>query len=118
MTSSKEQLRHEYVGTSLSDPSHCVSSPAAVLDLATLETNCKRMLEAVETLGLEWRPHIKTHKVRYARSFKHRVRACKFRELTEQDYRTYEASSGRQAGISCKFGGVYGQGSGEHTAPA
>ena len=60
----KEQLQKEFVGKSLSDGSYSISSPAAILDIAVLETNCKRMLEAVETLGLGWRPHVKTHKVR------------------------------------------------------
>lgn len=60
----KEQLQKQFVGKSLSDPSYPISSPAAVLDIAPIETNCRRMLEAVEALGLEWRPHVKTHKVR------------------------------------------------------
>lgn len=41
---------------------HQVPTPSAVLDLAKLEVNCSRMLEAVHRLGLGWRAHIKTHK--------------------------------------------------------
>ncbi|KAK4193279.1 D-serine dehydratase [Podospora australis] len=54
----KEQLRAEFVGKSL----HQVPTPSVILDLAKLEVNCERMLDATETIGLLWRPHIKTHK--------------------------------------------------------
>jgi hypothetical protein len=55
----KEQLRARFVGKTLND----VPTPSVVLDLAKLEVNCERMLEATERLGLLWRPHIKSHKV-------------------------------------------------------
>jgi D-serine ammonia-lyase len=48
-----------YVGKTLQD----VPTPSIVLDLAKVELNCKLMLEAAEQLGLQWRAHIKTHKV-------------------------------------------------------
>ncbi|KAK3362618.1 putative serine dehydratase domain-containing protein [Lasiosphaeria hispida] len=54
----KEQLRARFVGHTL----HNVPTPSAVLDLAKLEVNCERMLDATERLGLLWRAHIKTHK--------------------------------------------------------
>ncbi|RDL33287.1 uncharacterized protein BP5553_08726 [Venustampulla echinocandica] len=54
----KEALKEEFVGKSLND----VATPAAVLDLSKVKSNCNRMLEAVEALGFGWRVHIKTHK--------------------------------------------------------
>ena len=60
---SKEVLRKRFVGQSLLDPDYTISTPSAILDLAIVERNCERMLNAVEALGLEWRPHVKTHKV-------------------------------------------------------
>ncbi|RDW75962.1 hypothetical protein BP5796_06783 [Coleophoma crateriformis] len=55
---SKEDLIKQYVGKSLAD----VPTPSAVLDLSKLKANCDRMLEAVDTLDIGWRAHIKTHK--------------------------------------------------------
>jgi D-serine deaminase-like pyridoxal phosphate-dependent protein len=56
----KDELRAQYVGKTLQE----VPTPSVVLDLAKLEANCQRMLDAVKRLSLLWRPHIKTHKVR------------------------------------------------------
>lgn len=50
-----------FVGKTL----HDVPTPCAVLDLAKLEVNCQQMLDTVDRLSLLWRPHIKTHKVRW-----------------------------------------------------
>ncbi len=58
--SSKEELLARYVGKTLDD----APTPSAVLDLAKVENNCGRMLEAAQAVGLGWRAHIKTHKVR------------------------------------------------------
>ncbi|KAK4151081.1 putative serine dehydratase domain-containing protein [Chaetomidium leptoderma] len=57
-TGLKEQLRARFAGKTLND----VPTPSVVLDLAKLEVNCERMLEATERLGLLWRAHIKSHK--------------------------------------------------------
>lgn len=38
-------------------------TPAAILDERVLRRNCERMLQATETLGIGFRPHVKTHKV-------------------------------------------------------
>ncbi|KAK4241555.1 putative serine dehydratase domain-containing protein [Achaetomium macrosporum] len=54
----KEQLRARFVGKTLDE----VPTPSVVLDLAKLEVNCGRMLEATGRLGLLWRAHIKSHK--------------------------------------------------------
>lgn len=56
---SKDLLRGQFVGKTL----HQVPTPAVVLDLAKVEANCNLMLEAAQRLHLNWRAHIKTHKV-------------------------------------------------------
>lgn len=55
----KEQLRAKFLGKTLNE----VPTPSVILDLAKVEVNCERMLEATERLGLLWRAHIKSHKV-------------------------------------------------------
>ncbi|GAP84269.2 putative alanine racemase domain protein [Rosellinia necatrix] len=55
---SKDALRARFVGKTL----HQVPTPAIVLDLAKVEANCNRMLEAARRMNLSWRAHIKTHK--------------------------------------------------------
>lgn len=56
----QDVLRAMFVGKQLSE----VPTPSVVLDLKQVTVNCERMLEAAENLGLQWRAHIKTHKVR------------------------------------------------------
>lgn len=51
--------KSQFVGTKLNG----LPTPSVVLDLAKVEVNCQRMLDAVRRLDLGWRPHIKTHKV-------------------------------------------------------
>ncbi|KAI9753169.1 MAG: hypothetical protein M1835_001023, partial [Candelina submexicana] len=58
---SKEALRSKYVGKSLSD----IPMPAAIIDVSVVSKNCNRMLEAIHSLGVEFRPHVKTHKILY-----------------------------------------------------
>lgn len=53
-------LKEKYVGQTLQD---VLPLPAVVLDVAKLEVNCQRMIDATKRLGLLWRPHVKTHKV-------------------------------------------------------
>jgi len=57
--SNHEELKKQFVGKNLKD----VATPAAVLDLSKLKRNCSRMLEAVDSLKIGWRAHVKTHKV-------------------------------------------------------
>ena len=52
------EIKAQFVGKTL----HDVPTPSVILDLAKLDVNCQRMLDAVERLSLSWRPHIKTHK--------------------------------------------------------
>ncbi|KAH8734485.1 putative serine dehydratase domain-containing protein [Ilyonectria robusta] len=55
---SKHELLQQFVGKTL----HDVPTPSPLLDLAKVEVNCERMLQAIKRLDLGWRPHIKTHK--------------------------------------------------------
>ena len=41
-----------------------IPAPAVVLDLAVVERNCTQMLETCKVLEVDFRPHMKTHKVR------------------------------------------------------
>lgn len=56
---SKAQLREAFVGKKLQD----VATPAAIVDQAVVRRNCDQMLMAVEALQVDFRPHVKTHKV-------------------------------------------------------
>ena len=56
---SKEELAKAFIGKRLGD----VPTPAAVLDRAVVERNCRQMLEACQALDVDFRPHVKTHKV-------------------------------------------------------
>lgn len=56
---SKTALQERFVGKTL----HDVPTPSIVLDLAKLEVNCQRMIDAADKNGIGWRAHIKTHKV-------------------------------------------------------
>ena len=56
---SKAKLQNVFVGERLQD----VAAPAAVVDRAVVRRNCDQMLAAVERLEVDFRPHVKTHKV-------------------------------------------------------
>ena len=56
---SKASLVQQYVGKSLKD----IPLPAAVLDIAVVKRNCKRMLDAINELGWELRVGVTGHKV-------------------------------------------------------
>ena len=56
--SPEEQLKSKYVGLDVKQ----LPTPAAIIDVAKVKTNCKLMLDAVETLQLSFRAHVKTHK--------------------------------------------------------
>ena len=56
---STELLQDAFVGRQLKD----VPAPAAILDRAIIKDNCNQMLRACQLLGVQFRPHIKTHKV-------------------------------------------------------
>lgn len=56
---SQTGLQLAYVGKRLAD----LEAPAAVIDAAVVRRNCAYMHDAVRTLGIGFRAHIKTHKV-------------------------------------------------------
>ena len=57
---SKTMLHEMFVGKQLEQ----MPTPAVVLDLAVVERNCTQMLETCKALEVDFRPHMKTHKVR------------------------------------------------------
>ena len=59
-TPSIEDLRAFYVGKNISE----VPKPAIVLDSAVVTRHCKAVQNAVKALGVGFRAHVKTHKVR------------------------------------------------------
>lgn len=58
-TADEARLRDQFLGKCIQD----LPTPAAVLDEDVLSRNCERMLRATKTLGVQFRPHVKTHKV-------------------------------------------------------
>ena len=58
-TPSKAALQLQYIGKTIAD----AQAPAAVIDVAVVRRNCKLMLDAVGKLGVDFRAHVKTHKV-------------------------------------------------------
>lgn len=64
-SSPKDALTSLYLGKSLSD----LPTPSAILDVAAVRRNCGRMLAACRDLGLQWRAHVKTHKVNLCLAF-------------------------------------------------
>ncbi|KAI9902845.1 hypothetical protein N3K66_002197 [Trichothecium roseum] len=55
-----EELRKFYVGKDINK----VPKPAVVLDRAKMRRHCQSLLSAVDSLGVDFRAHIKTHKTR------------------------------------------------------
>ena len=53
-------LKHHFLGRQLKD----VQAPAVVVDAAVVRRNCKLMLDTAKELGVGFRAHVKTHKVR------------------------------------------------------
>lgn len=58
-TADEARLRDQFLGKRIQN----LPTPAAVLDEDVLSRNCERMLRATKTLGVQFRPHVKTHKV-------------------------------------------------------
>jgi D-serine deaminase-like pyridoxal phosphate-dependent protein len=52
-------LKAQYIGQRVED----VQAPAAVIDLAVVKRNCALMLNAADSLNVQFRAHVKTHKV-------------------------------------------------------
>ncbi|KAF2637815.1 alanine racemase [Massarina eburnea CBS 473.64] len=53
-----DELRNFYVGKDIND----VPKPAVVLDRAKMRRHCQSLSEAVDSLGVNFRAHVKTHK--------------------------------------------------------
>ena len=58
---SKSRLEEAFVGKNLRE----VPTPAAVVDRTVVRRNCDQMLKACEALQVDFRPHVKTHKVHF-----------------------------------------------------
>jgi len=54
-------LKTQWYGKPLST----VPTPAAVIDRAKARQNCELMLSTATTLGVQFRAHVKSHKVRF-----------------------------------------------------
>ena len=57
---SEDELKKEFVGKQLRD----VQAPVPVIDVSVAKQNCEAMLKTAEQLGVSFRAHIKTHKVK------------------------------------------------------
>lgn len=57
---SRDSLREFYVGKNI----HNVPKPALILDRAIMRRHCRSLNKAADTLGVGFRAHVKTHKVR------------------------------------------------------
>ena len=55
-----DDLRKFYVGRDITE----VPKPALILDRAKMRRHCQSLLNAVDSLGVDFRAHVKTHKVR------------------------------------------------------
>ena len=62
---SEASLKLQFLGQKIKD----VQAPAAIVDAAVVRRNCRLMLETAEKLGVSFRAHVKTHKVRLSWSF-------------------------------------------------
>ncbi|WBW71328.1 D-serine ammonia-lyase [Schizosaccharomyces osmophilus] len=54
----KKQLKEAYVGKSIQQ----VPTPGFVIDKSIFRNNCNRMLDRASSIGVSFRPHVKTHK--------------------------------------------------------
>jgi len=61
------ELLQRWGGTDIAD----LPKPAAVIDKAIVRRHCERMKKTIRSLGVEFRAHVKTHKVN--RSFPHHI---------------------------------------------
>lgn len=55
---------HDYLKTFIGRPAIELPTPALVLSKPVIERNCQRLHDDVKTLGISFRPHVKTLKVR------------------------------------------------------
>jgi D-serine deaminase-like pyridoxal phosphate-dependent protein len=55
----RNDLRRNYVGSSIFD----LPKPAVIIDRFKMRRHCQSLLDAVDFLGVDFRAHVKTHKV-------------------------------------------------------
>lgn len=58
-------LQLQYVGKHVGD----VVTPAAVIDRSVVKRNCNAMLDVCKALGVGFRAHVKSHKVKRRSAF-------------------------------------------------
>ncbi len=59
VSSSQDEALKRFIGEDIGS----LPKPAAILDIAKARRHCKDMLDAIEWLGVDFRAHVKTHKV-------------------------------------------------------
>lgn len=57
--SSENDAQGTFIGKDIGS----LPKPAAILDVAKARRHCKNMLDAIKWLGVDFRAHVKTHKV-------------------------------------------------------
>jgi hypothetical protein len=57
--SSRHDIQRTFIGKDIGG----LPKPAAILDIAKAACHCKDMLDAIKWLGVDFRAHVKTHKV-------------------------------------------------------
>jgi D-serine deaminase-like pyridoxal phosphate-dependent protein len=68
---SQDDARETFIGKDIGS----LPKPAAILDVAKARRHCKDMLDGIERLGVDFRAHVKTHKVSWTSINDHLVRA-------------------------------------------
>ena len=69
--SSRNDAQETFIGKDIGS----LPKPAAILDVAKARRHCKDMLDGIEWLGVDFRAHVKTHKVSWTSINDHLVRA-------------------------------------------
>ena len=69
--SSRSDAQETFIGKDIGS----LPKPAAILDVAKARRHCKDMLDAIEWLGVDFRAHVKTHKVSWTSINDHSVKA-------------------------------------------
>jgi D-serine deaminase-like pyridoxal phosphate-dependent protein len=59
VSSSRDDVLGRFIGEDIGS----LPKPAAILDVVKARRHCKDMLDAIEWLGVDFRAHVKTHKV-------------------------------------------------------
>jgi len=57
--STQNDVHERFIGADIDS----LPKPAAILDIAKVRRHCRDMLDAIEWLGVDFRAHVKTHKL-------------------------------------------------------